>query len=113
MGVLVVAVGALAATPKINNDEAKAAFTLCVGNDRYYVVTVGLEQLRLATLLQPGSRVLLLGSSFTFRGACGQHHVGIEPQILLPANGLEAQEIALLQEVTIQWITSSVSSFIA
>ena len=110
----VAGVGTIAtSTIRIKDREKKATFTLRSRNNRFYVVTTGLEQLRTVANLKQDVKVLLLGSLYSFRGKCGQHHVAVEPQILIPLDGLEDGQSAMLQLITSQWVSSIFSRLIA
>ena len=104
MHLCVAGVGVVAtSTIRIKDKDNKATFTLRSHDDRYYVVTAGLEQLRTIANLNGDTRILLMGSLYSFRGKCGQHHVAVEPQILIPLDGLEAGQSAILQAIMSQW----------
>lgn len=92
----------------IINGQERLVFTLRDNGNRFYITVAGFEQLRLLAGIKDAgvnARIMVLGAAHTFRGErCGQHHVAIVPQILLPLDGLNGLEQTLLAEIKRQWL---------
>lgn len=109
MKMLVAVIGTVEPPIRIDRLRHQATFTLKVSDNRFFVSTLGLDQYRRmeARADQKGrTRLLVVGYAFSYRSnRCGQHHVGIEPIILVGAH--EYSELIDLQEIFSQWFQAS------
>jgi hypothetical protein len=81
-----------------------------VDDDRFFVATVGLGQYERMQAARDKANIqmLILGFAYSFRShKCGQHHVGLEPLILVPLADLPGDELDHLQEIAAQWFATS------
>lgn len=109
MKMLVTAIGTVEPPIKIDRLQHRATFTLKVDDDRFFVSTLGLDQYR---RMQAGAdqngrmRLLVMGFAFSYRSnRCGQHHVGIEPIILIDVR--EYSDLIDMQDIFAQWFLAS------
>lgn len=108
MKMLVTAIGTVEPPIKIDKKLHRASFTLKVDNDRFFVSTLGLDQYR---RMQAGAdngkmRLLIMGYAFSYRSSkCGQHHVGLEPILLIDAR--EYSDLIDMQDIFSQWFLAS------
>jgi hypothetical protein len=97
--------------PPIRIDEQKqiATFTLKVDDDRYFISTIGIGQFeRMAESPDIPHKMFVMGYTFTFKNKkCGNHHVGINPLILHPLEGLSQADLELFQNIASQWFTAA------
>lgn len=110
MKMLVAAVGEVIPPVRVDDKRQVVTFTLRVDDDRFFVATVGLGQYERmqATPDQARSQVLILGFAYSFRShKCGQHHVGIEPLILVSLEEVPGDQLDRLQEIAAQWFAAS------
>lgn len=110
MKMLVAAVGTVIPPLRVNAQRQIVTFTLKVDDDRFLVTTVGLGQYERMQAAQDTDnvQVLLLGYTYSYRShKCGQHHVGIEPLILVTLQDVPGAELARLQDIAAQWFAAS------
>lgn len=110
MKMLVAAVGEVIPPVRVDNQRQVVTFTLRVDDDRFFVTTVGLgqyERMR-ATRETDHIQLLILGFAYSFRShKCGQHHVGLEPLILVSLADVPGDELDHLQDIAAQWFAAS------
>lgn len=107
---LVAAVGEVIPPIRIDNGRQTVSFTFKVDDDRFFVATVGLGQYERMSAAQGSTRLqlLVLGYAYSYRSRkCGQHHVGIEPLVLVALDEVPGDELARLQDIAAQWFAAS------
>lgn len=110
MKMLVAAVGTVTLPIRVNERRQSVSFTLKVDDDRFFVATVGLGQYERMSAAQDSAnlQLLVLGFAYSYRShKCGQHHVGIEPLILVSLADVPTNELDHLQEIAAQWFAAS------
>jgi hypothetical protein len=103
-------VGTVIPPIRVDNRRQSASFTLKVDDDRFFVATVGLGQYERMSAAQGSAnlQLLVLGFAYSYRShKCGQHHVGIEPLILVSLADVPGDELDHLQEIAAQWFAAS------